>query len=120
MVDSAAFVSTIRSVVGDAPHIGLHVPEITAIDHQTVDDCLTSTFVSSVGPFVTRSKKRSPSTPARGMPLRCRTARSRLQVALVLAGVERDDEVIVPALVVHRDGERRLACRRAPPFRRQR
>jgi perosamine synthetase len=98
MVDPAAFISTIRSVVGDAPHVGLHVPEITAVDHRIVDDCLTSTFVSSVGPFVTRLEEEIAHYTGAAHAIAVSNGTVALQVALQLAGVEPGDEVLVPAL----------------------
>ena len=98
MVDSAAFIAAIRSVVGDAPHIGLHVPELTEVDHRIVDECLTSTFVSSVGPFVTRFEAEIAEYTGAAHAIAVSNGTVALQVALQLAGVERDDEVLVPAL----------------------
>ena len=98
MVDAAAFVSTIRSVVGDAPTIGLHIPAITAVDHRIVDECLTSTFVSSVGPFVSRFEQEIAEYTGAGHAIAVSNGTVALQVALQLAGVLPDDEVLVPAL----------------------
>ena len=98
MVDPAAFVAAVRSVTGDAPRIPLHAPEIGDVDHRFVDECLTSTFVSSVGPFVTRFEEEIAAYTGSAHAIAVSNGTSALQVALVLAGVERDDEVLVPAL----------------------
>jgi perosamine synthetase len=98
MVDSQLFVDTIRSVVGDAAHVPLHVPEIGAVDHRFVDECLTSGFVSSVGPFVTRFEEEIAAYTGAARAIAVSNGTVALQVALTLAGVEPGDEVLVPAL----------------------
>lgn len=98
MVDAAAFVATIRSVVGDAEHVPLHVPEIGRIDHQYVDECLTSTFVSTVGPFVGRFEEELAAFTGARHAIAVSNGTVALHVALVVAGVEPGDEVLVPAL----------------------
>ncbi|MDP3208210.1 MAG: DegT/DnrJ/EryC1/StrS family aminotransferase, partial [Rhodoglobus sp.] len=51
------FVAAIRSVAGDEPRVGLHEPQIDQIEHRYIDECLESTYVSSVGPFVARFER---------------------------------------------------------------
>ena len=97
-VTADEFVARVRGVVGDAEFVGLHTPEIGAIDRALVDECLASTFVSSVGPFVTRFEAEIAAYTGAEHAIAVSNGTSALHVALVLAGVERDDEVIVPAL----------------------
>lgn len=92
------FVSAIRSVVGDEPRVGLHEPQIDEIDHEYVNECLTSTFVSTVGQFVTRFENEIAEYTGARHAVAVANGTSALQVALTLAGVEQDDEVVVPAL----------------------
>ena len=98
MVDSAQFIAAIRSVVGTEPRIGLHIPEIGEVDHRLVNECLDSTFVSSVGPFVNRFEQEISSYTGAAHAIAVSNGTVALQVALVLVGVEPGDEVIVPAL----------------------
>ena len=97
-VDAREFVSAIRSVVGDAPQIGLHEPQIDTIEHSLVNECLDSTFVSSVGPFVTQLEREIAEFTGAAHAVAVSNGTVALQVALVLVGVRRDDEVIVPSL----------------------
>ncbi len=98
MVDEKAFVAAIRSVVGDAPRVGLHEPEIGEAEHAFVNECLDSTFVSSVGQFVTRFEQEIAEFTGVAHAVAVSNGTVALQVALVLAGVEPGDEVVVPAL----------------------
>ncbi len=98
MVDAQEFVQAIRSVVGDEPTIGLHVPDIGEAEQRHVTECLESTFVSSVGPFVTRFEQEIAGFTGAAHAVAVSNGTVALQVALVLAGVEPGDEVIIPAL----------------------
>lgn len=95
---SNEFVRTIRSVVGDAPIVPLHTPSIGEVESTFVNECLASTFVSSVGPFVTRFEQEIAEYTGVAHAVAVSSGTVGLQVALVLAGVERGDEVIIPSL----------------------
>ncbi|WP_200953280.1 LegC family aminotransferase [Agromyces sp. Root81] len=90
--------ATLRGVVGTDEFVGLHTPEIGQIDRALVDECLVSTFVSSVGPFVTRFEAEIAEYTGARHAIAVSNGTSALHVALVLADVRRDDEVIVPSL----------------------
>ena len=98
MIESAKFISTIRSVVGNSPRIGLHEPDITDLEHKLVAECLSSTFVSSVGPFVTRFEAEIAEFTGSKHAIAVSNGTSALHVSLVLAGVKQDEEVLIPAL----------------------
>ncbi len=78
--------------------IPLCVPEVRGNAWAYGRECLDGGWVSSVGPFVERFEQEL----ARRVGIRHAVAvvngTSALQVALRLVGVERDDEVLVPAL----------------------
>jgi perosamine synthetase len=93
-----SFVEAIREVVGSAPQVGLHVPDIGEVEKQYVNECLDSTFVSSVGPFVTRFEDEIAAFTGAGHAIAVSNGTSALHVALVIAGVRPGDEVIVPSL----------------------
>lgn len=98
MSDSANFVSTIRSVVGGDDFVGLHVPDIGDLEKQRVQECLDSTFVSSVGAFVTEFEQGIAEFTGANFAIAVSNGTSALQVALQLAGVKPGDDVIVPTL----------------------
>jgi perosamine synthetase len=100
MRDSLAreFVAAVRSVAGDEPVIGLHEPELGDVEKQYVTEALDSGFVSSVGEFVTRFEDEIAAFTGARSAVVVSNGTSALHVALVLAGVEPGDEVLVPAL----------------------
>jgi perosamine synthetase len=98
LIDPHEFTERIRSVVGHDKFVGLHLPDISDLEHRYVTECLDSTFVSSVGPFVTRFEEDVASFTGARHAVAVSNGTSALQVALVLAGVQHGDEVIVPAL----------------------
>jgi hypothetical protein len=79
-------VAGIRSVVGPWP-VALHEPMFTGQEWRYVKECLDSTFVSSVGRFVDRFEAEL-----------AVITRAALHLSMVLVVVERDDEVLTPAL----------------------
>jgi len=78
--------------------IPLHVPEIRGNEWKYIKECLDTNWVSSVGPFVDRFE----STVARYVGANYAVATvngtAALHIALLAAGVEPDDEVLVSAL----------------------
>jgi perosamine synthetase len=95
---ATTFVNAVREVVGSSAQVPLHVPEIGEIEKELIADCLDSTFVSSVGPYVNRFEDEIAAFTGSGHAIAVSNGTSALQVALVLAGVQPGDEVIVPAL----------------------
>lgn len=95
---SQDFLRAVRAVVGDSSRVGLHEPDISEVEHAFVAQCLDSTFVSSVGPFVTRFEEEIATYTGAASAVAVSNGTSALQVALVLAGVKPGDEVLIPAL----------------------
>ena len=95
------FVERLRSVIGTpaagAP-FGLHEPEIGDLEKKYLNECLDSTFVSSVGAFIPQFEKRITEITGAKYAIAVSNGTVGLQVALFLAGVRPGDEVIVPTL----------------------
>ncbi|GEK84933.1 LegC family aminotransferase [Microbacterium aerolatum] len=98
MSTEADIVQLIRGVVGDDPFVGLHVPSIGEREKARVLECLDSTFVSSVGMFVTDFEQGIAEFTGAAHAVAVSNGTSALQVALELVGVRSGDEVIVPTL----------------------
>jgi len=97
---SSTILDVLRTVVG-APGetvVPLHAPTFTARDAELVQDCLASTFVSSVGQYVDRFEAALAAYTGSAHAIAVVNGTAALQVALTLAGVQRDDEVLIPAL----------------------
>lgn len=92
------FISTVRSVVGMSSPIQLHEPQFTDIEQSYVKACLDSGFVSSVGPFVDTFEDEIAHFTGAKHAIAVSNGTSALQIALIISGVEPDDEVLVPAL----------------------
>lgn len=78
--------------------IPLAVPEIRGNEWKYIRECLDSTFVSSVGPFVTRFEKELATRVGTRHAVATVNGTAALHVALLVAGVEADDEVLVSTL----------------------
>lgn len=91
-------VEIVRGVVGVADSVALHEPEFFGNEKAYLNDCIDSTFVSSVGEFVDRFEAMLSERTGSHHAIACVNGTAALQVALQLAGVRANDEVIVPAL----------------------
>lgn len=90
-------VSAIRAVVGEQT-VALHEPHFGGNEWRYLKDCLDSTFVSSVGAYVGRFEEQLSTYTGARYAIATVNGTAALHVALQLAGVQRDDEVLVPAL----------------------
>lgn len=92
-------VSFIRSLYNKPEgYIALHEPYFIGNEKKYLAECIDSTFVSSVGPFVTRFEEMVASYTGAKHAIVCVNGTAALHMALMLVGVERDDEVITQPL----------------------
>lgn len=95
----ARVVSAVRSVLGDGDGpFPLHEPEIGALEAQYVNDCVTSGWVSTVGPFVDRLEEALGEACGVSHVFATSCGTAALHLALAALGVGEGDEVIVPSL----------------------
>ena len=78
--------------------IGLHEPFLSGNEWRYVKECLDSGWVSSAGEFVERFEKAIVQYTGSQNAVACVNGSAALQVALRIAGITTDDEVIVPSL----------------------
>jgi perosamine synthetase len=97
VIDATPFVDAVRRVAGPPP-VALHEPHFGGREWTYVKECLDTTMVSSVGQFVDRFERDLSAYTGARHAVAIVNGTAALQVALQLAGVERDDEVLVPAL----------------------
>lgn len=90
-------IASLRTVLGEGAH-ALHEPRFQGNEQHYVRECIDSTFVSSVGKYVDRFERDLADFTGTGRAVAVVNGTAALQVALQLAGVEEDDEVLVPAL----------------------
>lgn len=110
-----AVVSAIRTVVGLSP-VGLHEPSFSGGEWVYVKDCIDSTFVSSVGKYVDRFESELADFTGAKHAVAVVNGTSALQIALKLAGVVADDEVLIPALTFVSTANAVAYCGATPHF----
>ncbi len=96
---STLVVETVENVVGHAPRpIALHEPRFGPQEKRYVDECVDTNWVSSVGAFVDRFERDLAAYTGAGFAVATSNGTAALHIALLLAGVQPGDEVIIPAL----------------------
>ena len=90
-------IASLRTVLGEGTH-ALHEPHFKGNEQRYVQECIASTFVSSVGQYVDRFERQLAAYTGARRAVAVVNGTAALQVALLLAGVEAGDEVLVPAL----------------------
>ena len=108
-------VLAIKSVVGDGP-LALHEPRFNGNEWVYLKECLDSTFVSSVGKFVDRFEDDLASFTGVKRAVAVVNGTAALHVALLLAGVEAGDEVLLPALTFIATANAVAYCQATPHF----
>jgi len=93
------FLQRLAQVLGPAREpLALHEPEFGPGEAALLEECLRSTFVSSVGKFVDQFEVMLAQYLGTGYAVVVANGTAALHVALKLAGVRQDEEVLVPAL----------------------
>lgn len=96
--DQDALVAAIHSVLPASRPLPLHEPEFIGREWEYVKDCIDSGWVSSVGAYVDRFEEMVAAKSGTRFGIACVNGTAALHIALVAAGVARDDEVLVQAL----------------------
>lgn len=82
----------------DDERVMLHAPTFIGNEKKYLNECIDSTFVSSVGQFVDRFERDMEAYTGARKAVVCVNGTNALHMAMLLAGVERNDEVITQAL----------------------
>lgn len=78
--------------------VPLHAPTFAGNEKKYLNECIDTTFVSSVGAFVDRFERDMAAFTGARRAVVCVSGTNALHMALMLAGTERDDEVLTQAL----------------------
>lgn len=108
-------VRAIESVIGTGP-AGLHEPRFGGNEWEYLKECLDTTFVSSVGKFVDRFEAELADFTGATRAIAVCNGTAALHVALKLAGVGQDDEVLLPALTFIATANAVAYCNATPHF----
>jgi perosamine synthetase len=94
----AEIVAAVEGVVGAARPISLHEPEFKGNEWAYVKDCIDTGWVSSAGAYVPRFEQALCDFTGSPFAVAVVNGTAALQVALLLCGVTRGDEVLIPTL----------------------
>lgn len=108
-------VAALRTVIGPGPAV-LHEPSFTGNEWRYLKECLDSTFVSSVGKFVDRFEADLAAYTGAKHAVAVVNGTAALHMALKLAGVKANDEVLVPALTFVATANAVTYCGAVPHF----
>ncbi len=95
--DIVEFIRGRFGATGDE-RVMLHHPTFAGNEKKYLEECIDTTFVSSVGAFVDRFERDMERYTGAPKAVVCVSGTNALHMAMMLAGVERDDEVLTQAL----------------------
>ena len=88
----------IKELYGNQEFTPLAVPKFIGNEKKYLNECIDTTFVSSVGQFVDRFEKDMAAYTGAKRAVVCVSGTNALHMAMMLVGVDRDDEVLTQAL----------------------
>jgi len=98
-IDSTAIVETLRAVLAVRDErVSLHEPRFSGNEWAYVKECIDTGWVSSVGKYVDRFEQDLAAYTGVRHAVAVVNGTAALHVCLLLVGVERGDEVLMPAL----------------------
>lgn len=98
MADYKNTIDFIKSVYGNPDFTPLSVPVFAGNEKKYLNECIDTTFVSSVGKFVDRFEEDIVKYTGAKKAVVCVSGTNALHLSLMLVGVEREDEVLTQAL----------------------
>ncbi len=98
MENTQRLVSFVRDHFNTHEFIPLHEPRFRGNEKKYLEETIDSTFVSSVGPFVDQFEDMMQDITGAAKAVAVVNGTASLQVALRLAGVKKDEEVLTQAL----------------------
>lgn len=88
----------IRQIHGSGKFIPLHEPRFLGNEKKYLADCIDSTFVSSVGPYVTEFEKKIAEYTGSRFAVATVNGTAALHLALIADGVSSEDEILTQPL----------------------
>ena len=93
-----AVIEFIKKIYNEDKFIPLHEPRFSDKEKKNLIECIDSTFVSSVGKFVDEFEKKIANYIESKYAIATTNGTSALHISLILAGVDKDSEVITQPL----------------------
>jgi len=109
-------VDFIRSVYKTDSFIPLHEPRFSGNEKKYLNECIDSTFVSSVGKFVDEFENKIASYTGAKYAIATSNGTSALHISLLISGVESGDEVITQPLTFVATCNAISYCNASPVF----
>ncbi len=97
-MECAKVISFIKDLYGNQDFTPLSVPKFIGNEKQYLNECIDTTFVSSVGKFVDRFEEDMARYTGAKKAVVCVSGTNALHMSLMLAGVSCNDEVLTQAL----------------------
>ena len=94
--DAIQFIKSLYTGYGD--YVPLHAPVFLGNEKKYLNDCIDTTFVSSVGQYVDRMEQMVAEYTGAARAVVCVNGTNALYMSLLLSGVEQGDEVITQPL----------------------
>lgn len=88
----------VHQLFGTEEIVPLHAPLFIGNEKKYLNECIDTTFVSSVGKFVDRFEEEIAAYTGAKKAVVCVSGTNALHMAMMLVGVEREDEVLTQAL----------------------
>lgn len=98
MVNYKNIIDFIKSVYGNKEFTPLAVPVFAGNEKKYLNECIETTFVSSVGKFVDRFEEDMAKYTGAKRAVVCVSGTNALHMSLLLAGVKQNDEVFTQAI----------------------
>lgn len=98
MADYSRTIAFIKELYGNQDFTPLSVPQFLGNEKKYLEECIDTTFVSSVGKFVDRFEEEMARYTGAKKAVVCVSGTNALHMSLILSGVEREDEVLTQAL----------------------
>lgn len=91
-------INYIKDLYGNQEFTPLSVPVFIGNEKKYLEECIDTTFVSSVGKFVDKFEEEMARYTGAKKAVVCVSGTNALHMAMLMVGVERDDEVLTQAL----------------------
>ncbi|MCM1291247.1 MAG: LegC family aminotransferase [Prevotella sp.] len=97
-METKKIIEFIRDIYRDDKFVPLHAPLFAGNEKKYLEECIDTTFVSSVGKFVDRFEQMMTDYTGTAKSVVCVNGTNALQISLLLGGVRRGDEVITQSV----------------------
>lgn len=115
-LDIDGLMAALTAVLPGKRPLSLHEPEFAGREWDYVKECIDTGWVSSVGKYVDRFEAMLAEAAGVRRAVACVNGTSALHVALMLAGVEPGDEVLIPTLTFVATANAVAYCGAVPHF----